>query len=65
MERNHSVLYIDLLGTCYDILTKPAPNAETCISKGMILLYSDEKLGINSIDEELEIMHEIVIYDPN
>lgn len=23
--RNHSVLYVDLLGTCYDILTKPVP----------------------------------------
>ncbi len=23
--KNHSVLYIDLIGTCYDILTKPIP----------------------------------------
>lgn len=23
--RNHSVLYVDLIGTCYDILTKPLP----------------------------------------
>lgn len=23
--RNHSVLYVDLLGTCFDILTKPVP----------------------------------------
>ena len=23
--RNHKVLYVDLIGTCYDILTKPIP----------------------------------------
>ncbi len=23
--RNHEVLYVDLIGTCYDILTKPIP----------------------------------------
>jgi hypothetical protein len=23
--RNHSILYVDLIGTCYDILTKPIP----------------------------------------
>ena len=25
MVRNHSVLYVDLMGTCFDILTKPIP----------------------------------------
>ena len=25
MVRNHKVLYVDLIGTCYDILTKPIP----------------------------------------
>ena len=23
--RNHCVLYVDLIGTCYDVLTKPMP----------------------------------------
>jgi len=23
--RNHKVLYVDLIGTCFDILTKPIP----------------------------------------
>jgi hypothetical protein len=23
--RNHQVLYVDLIGTCYDVLTKPMP----------------------------------------
>jgi hypothetical protein len=23
--RNHSILYVDLLGTCYDLLIKPIP----------------------------------------
>lgn len=25
MVKNHKVLYVDLIGTCYDILTKPVP----------------------------------------
>ncbi len=25
MVRNHQVLYVDLIGTCYDIMTKPIP----------------------------------------
>lgn len=23
--RNHEIMYVDLIGTCYDILTKPIP----------------------------------------
>ena len=34
-------------------------------SRGKMLLDGDDKLGISSIDEELEIMHEIAIDDPN
>lgn len=25
MVKNHKVLYVDLIGTCYDVLTKPIP----------------------------------------
>lgn len=25
LVKNHSVLFVDLLGTCYDVLTKPIP----------------------------------------
>ncbi len=78
--RNHSVLYVDLIGTCYDILTKPVPLMQRHVDiyrhkviMGMhnksraqkTILEGDEKLGISSMDEELEIMHEIAIDDPN
>ena len=25
MVRNHQILYVDLVGTCYDVLNKPMP----------------------------------------
>ena len=25
MVRNHQILYVDLIGTCFDVLTKPMP----------------------------------------
>jgi len=74
------VLYVDLIGTCYDILTKPVPLMQRHVDiyrhkviMGMhnksraqkTILEGDEKLGISSMDEELEIMHEIAIDDPN
>ena len=79
MVRNHQVLYVDLIGTCYDILTKPVPLMQRHVdiyrhkvimgmhnkARGKMLMDGDEKLGISSMDEELEIMHEIAIDDPN
>ena len=74
------MLYVDLIGTCYDILTKPVPLMQRHVDiyrhkviMGMhnksraqkTILEGDEKLGISSMDEELEIMHEIAIDDPN
>jgi len=74
------VLYVDLIGTCYDILTKPVPLMQRHVDiyrhkviMGMhnksraqkTILEGDEKLGISSMDDELEIMHEIAIDDPN
>jgi len=83
--RNHSVLYVDLIGTCYDILTKPVPLMQRHVdiyrhkvimgihnkSRGGKMLLdgnsmgTDEKLGITSMEEELELIHEIAIDDPN
>ena len=74
------MLYVDLIGTCYDILTKPVPLMQRHVDiyrhkviMGMhnksraqkTILEGDEKLGISSMDDELEIMHEIAIDDPN
>lgn len=77
--RNHSVLYVDLIGTCYDILTKPVPLMQRHIdifrhraimgihnkSRGKALMDNDDKLGISSLEDDMEIMHEIAIDDPN
>lgn len=77
--RNHSVLYVDLIGTCYDILTKPVPLMQRHIdifrhrvimgihnkSRGKTILDGDDKLAISSMEDDMEIMHEIAIDDPN
>lgn len=77
--RNHSVLYVDLIGTCYDILTKPVPLMQRHIdifrhkvimgmhnkSRGKALLDGDDKLAISSVEDDLDLMHEIAIDDPN
>ena len=77
--RNHSVLYVDLIGTCYDILTKPVPLMQRHIdifrhtvimgmhnkSRGKTLLDGDDKLAISSVEDDLDLMHEIAIDDPN
>jgi len=80
--RNHSVLYVDLIGTCYDILTKPVPLMQRHVdiyrhkvimgihnkSRGGKMLTDgtfDDKMGLSSLEEELELMHEIAIDDPN
>jgi hypothetical protein len=79
------VLYVDLIGTCYDILNKPVPLMQRHVDiyrhkvimgihnksrggKGLIgegTTYDDKMLGQSSLEEELELMHEIAIEDPN
>ena len=81
--RNHQVLYVDLIGTCYDILNKPVPLMQRHIdiyrhkvimgihnrARGGKLMtdgtFEDKMLGQSSVEEELELMHEIAIDDPN
>lgn len=83
--RNHSVLYVDLIGTCYDILNKPVPlmqrhvdiyrhkvimgihNKMRAMGKFGMLTDGTQTEGLNysSMEEELEVMHEIAIDDPN
>ena len=77
--RNHSVLYIDLIGTCYDILTKPVPLMQRHVdiyrhkvimgmhnkARSKMILDADG-VGIATMgDDELDIMHEIAMDDPN
>lgn len=84
MVRNHSVLYVDLIGTCYDILTKPVPLMQRHIdiyrhkvimgihnkSRGGKMLMdgmsiNEDKLGISSMEDDLDLMNEIAFDDPN
>jgi hypothetical protein len=62
------VLYVDLIGTCYDILTKPVPLMQRHIdifrhkvimgmhnkSRGKTLLDGDDKLAISSVEDDLD-----------
>ena len=77
--RNHSVLYVDLIGTCYDILTKPVPLMQRHVdiyrhkvimgihnkSRGNKMLTDGTEAGSTSLEDELDLMHEIAIDDPN
>ena len=81
MVRNHSVLYVDLIGTCYDILTKPIPLMQRHVdiyrhkvimgihNKQRKLEYGEDKQGLTaqgtSFEDEVEINLEIPIDDPN
>lgn len=79
--RNHSILYVDLIGTCYDILTKPVPlmQRHVDIYRHKVIMgihnkqrkneLGEDKLGNSgngtSFEEEVEINLEIPIDDPN
>ena len=76
--KNHKVLFVDLIGTCYDILTKPIPLSQRHIdtyrhkvimgAHRKALVAKDYDGGEDSmIDSALEVdLHlEIPIDDPN
>ena len=49
--RNHSVLFVDLIGTCYDILTKPIPIIQRHVDiyrhKAIMGIHNKLKRGYN------------------
>jgi hypothetical protein len=74
--RNHAVLYVDMIGTCYDILTKPVPLMQRHVDiyrhKVIMGIHSKARapgkaddLGGTSLEEELELVSEIAMDDPN
>lgn len=77
MVRQHSVLHVDLIGACYDILTKPIPLMQRHVDifrhKVIMGIHSRKKApkfdgeGTEEAKEdELEInANEIPIDDPN
>ena len=48
MIRNHKVLYVDLVGTCYDILTKPVPLSQRHIDsfRHKVIMNTHKKSNI-------------------
>jgi hypothetical protein len=77
--RNHAVLYVDLIGTCYDILTKPIPLMQRHIDiyrhKVIMGIHNKQRKQLEngndadkmgtSFEEEVEINLEIPIDDTN
>ena len=57
MVRNHKVLYVDLIGTCYDILTKPIPLSQRHIDsyRHKVIMGAHKK---SSIVKEIDDVHE-------
>jgi len=54
MVRNHSVLYVDLMGTCFDILTKPVP-----LSQRHVDVYRNKVImGAHTKDVHIKENHE-------
>ena len=55
--RNHKVLYVDLIGTCYDILTKPIPLSQRHIDsyRHKVIMGAHKKSNIvKEIDDQQE-----------
>ena len=57
MVRNHKVLYVDLIGTCYDILTKPIPLSQRHIDsyRHKVIMGAHKK---SSIVKEIDDVQE-------
>lgn len=66
MIRNHVIQSLDLIGTCYDILTKPLPLMQRHIDIYRHKVINKKSLMANeSMDEEAKLDLEIPIDDPN
>ena len=57
MVRNHKVLYVDLIGTCYDILTKPIPLVQRHIDshRHKVIMGAHKK---SAIVKDIDDMHQ-------
>lgn len=80
MVRNHKVLYVDLIGTCYDILTKPIPLSQRHIDsyRHKVIMGAHKKSNIvkeiedyqqdsfmGSVEVSPDLALEIPIDDPS
>ena len=77
--RNHKVLYVDLIGTCYDILTKPIPLSQRHIDsyRHKVIMGAHKKTNIvkeledvqdsfmGSVEVSPDLALEIPIDDPS
>lgn len=75
--KNHKVLFVDLMGTCFDILTKPVPLMQKHVdvfrhkvtmgahNKSQIKKISDSNASQSSLNEMIDYQYEIPIDDPS
>jgi hypothetical protein len=54
MVRNHQVLYVDLMGTCFDILTKPIPLMQRHVdaNRHKVIMGAHKKAQAQNTNEE-------------
>jgi hypothetical protein len=54
MVRNHQVLYVDLMGTCFDILTKPIPLMQRHVdaNRHKVIMGAHKKANAQNTSEE-------------
>jgi hypothetical protein len=64
--RNHQVLYVDLIGTCYDVLTKPMPLLQKHIDvfRHKVIVGSHIKQRMDKLGDTLEETANLVASEP-
>ena len=63
LVRNHKVLFVDLLGTCYDVLTKPVPLSQRHIDtyRNKVIMGAHRK--VQSMNKDMEAAAEDSLMD--
>ena len=80
LVRNHKVLFVDLIGTCYDVLTKPIPLSQRHIDtyRHKVIMGAHRKAQLKEMKDldgmddslmesalDVDLHLEIPIDDPN
>jgi len=63
LVKNHKVLYVDLLGTCYDVLTKPVPLSQRHIDTYRHKVIMGAHRKVQSVNKDMEAAAEDSLMD--
>lgn len=63
LVKNHKVLYVDLLGTCYDVLTKPVPLSQRHIDTYRHKVIMGAHRKVQSVLKDMEAAAEDSLMD--